>query len=183
MQGSLLESLVVLQAPILFCFPLGMSCLCGSSPGGTFSPWWGEAAGHAGVGTPMWVLCPGNCQKVLVGSFDLSNHSVSEQANPPVNTGFLAVCCACWVAVRGLSHRGAAESPGWAGLRSGAGYGAASTEQGEGAWFSSVVFAHASSKVEESLLHATGAEGVELRRGWLCPGAARGFFPAVLCFH
>lgn len=41
-----------------------------------------------------------------------------------------------------------------------------------------MVFAHASSKVVENLLRAAGAEGV-----WLCPGSARDFFPAVLCFH
>ena len=71
----------------------------------------------------------------------------------------------------------------WAGLCNGAGYGAASTELGEGAWLCSVVFAHATSKVVESLLHAAGVEGVQLRQGWLCPGAARDFFPVALCFH
>lgn len=51
-QGSLMETLVVFQAWILFCFPLETSCLYGSSPGGTCSPSQGAAAGDAGVGTP-----------------------------------------------------------------------------------------------------------------------------------
>lgn len=65
----------------------------------------------------------------------------------------------------GLSHHRAARSLRWAGagLCNGAGYGAASAELGEGAWLCSVVFAHASFKVVESLLHAPGAEGVQLR--------------------
>lgn len=51
-QGSLMETLVVFQAWALFCFPLGASCLYGSSPDGTYSPSWRVAAGDAGVGTP-----------------------------------------------------------------------------------------------------------------------------------
>lgn len=57
------ETLVVFQAGILLCFPLGSSCLCGSSPGGACSP----SQGMQQVwGSLMWVLWPENCQKVPV---------------------------------------------------------------------------------------------------------------------
>lgn len=56
-QGSLMETLAVFQAWILFCFPLGTSCLHGSSPGRTCDA------------TLLWVLCPESCQKVLSEAF------------------------------------------------------------------------------------------------------------------
>lgn len=81
---------------------------------------------------------------------------------------------------RDCCNHGAARSLGWAGLCNGAGYGAASIQQGEATWLCSMVFARASSKVMESLLRAAGAEGVQLRQSWFCPGVTRHFSSSAL---